>query len=250
MNDRISSDSWTGPPDQRLGYARSAPTYGAGQSSATDMYRQLVISQTRPPEPLPPRVRTLFRLALISIPISVLTLWLARVAVGFAISDMPLQVHSDWLVLAAGASLILTAIHFASRSARLVGLRIVMVATTLLGSVGFAGWYVLTTLQAHSRAQATSPVRAFEFVRYEGPRHYRRATYWYQQADGRAINGARLGAVPPFASSCVLVQLVKGDRGFTWIRVLDRSRGPAAEIAWPIRKEECFSDIPLSSLPR
>jgi hypothetical protein len=186
---------------------------------------------------------------MISIPISILSLWIARIAVGVAIRDMPVQVHSDWLVLVAGASSILTAMHFVSRSGRLVGLRILMVAMTLLASLGFAGWSAVTTLQAHSRAQATSPVRAFEFVRYEGSRSYRRARYWYQQADGRAINGARLGRVPDYASSCVVVQLIRGERGFTWVRVLDRTRA-AAEIEWPIRKEECFSDIPLTSLPR
>jgi hypothetical protein len=42
-----------------------------------------------------------------------------------------------------------------------------------------------------------------------------------------------------------------GEYGFRWIRILDRSRAPSrGQLIWPVRREECFSDIPLSTLPR
>jgi len=47
---------------------------------------------------------------------------------------------------------------------------------------------------------------------------------------------------------CTEVQRLQGDYGFVWIRVVDRSRPPVHEIAWPIRREDCFSNKPLATL--
>jgi hypothetical protein len=45
-----------------------------------------------------------------------------------------------------------------------------------------------------------------------------------------------------------LVQRLDGDHNFRWVRVLERSQGDGSNIAWPIRREDCFGNRPVSSL--
>jgi hypothetical protein len=57
-----------------------------------------------------------------------------------------------------------------------------------------------------------------------------------------------IGAPLAYWPVCTEVQRLQGDYGFVWIRVVDRSPPPVHEIAWPIRREDCFSNKPLATL--
>jgi hypothetical protein len=122
----------------------------------------------------------------------------------------------------------------------------------LIVYAGCAAVFSLTTAimtwNSWSQAVAAPPQRAFEFAKRCGKGCWRPV---YQAADGRIIGTDKVKPLPPYAPRCVSVREVIGRRGLRWARVLEQSRQrDRKQLFWPVRREDCFSAVPLSSLPR
>lgn len=175
-------------------------------------------------------------------------LWLAWLALRGFVQDTIVQDNSMWLIAWGLGAIGLALSQLVSRSLFAVAVRKMLLVCAVLSTGIFSIAYVNLGIQSHSQATASAPERTYEIPRSCG----RHCTYAiHQRADGTTLEGTDGGRPVQYASSCALAQRLDGSRGFSWIRVLERSRAPGrGQLAWPIRREECFSDIPLSSLPR
>lgn len=241
----IHSSSWIGSDDPRL----QTPTYGSGEASTTTYYQQVVTGEIAASR-VDPRVRVLFTLTFGTLFLAPLILWVVSMVTNSVIRDYAVDTRIDWLFEAWTLSLLGTIWQFRVRSTRFIGLRKLALAVVLCGTAAFGIWYIKTAVKARAAALASPPERVFVSVEYSGRGSFRRATYWFQRADGKMIDGSRRQALPDYASICASAQRLYGDHGFEWVRVVERSRPPTTELVWPIRKDECFSTIPLSSLPK
>ncbi|WP_152569411.1 MULTISPECIES: hypothetical protein [Sphingomonas] len=235
------------PLDQ---YRSSAPTYAVGQHSGstdeTRLRRRRVTPIRR--EPLPPgtlRKSAVASALLLSPVLLVIAHW---IVIGSTNDE---YVHGEpWarLFLAGTAAMALSVADFLATSRRLVGVRTLVLAAALVGMIGYAVGYTRGALSAHAHASASPAERVL--VSYENcGKNCRQAVY--QRADGTLLNGLGKRPVAEYAPACARVQTLVGERGFGWLRVLERSRSPERhQLFWPVRASECFSDIPLSQLPR
>ena len=246
MPKRISSSDWTGPVEPS--YKRGAFTYGAGQGSTSSDYQRLLIKQ-RPPFEFPPETGVTRRLAAWLF-LSPAMLWLAWLIVGSASNDWLFRDNRNFLVIMGLGMMAIAAWQFQSRSIALVGLRNRLLAVMLGAVVACSGGYVWAGIDSHAQALASAHERTFELWATKGSRIHR-TIVWHQRADGSNIEGFKRERPLPYSHTCALVQRLDGRYGFSWVRVLDRSRPPAAgQLSWPVRREDCFSEIPLSALPR
>lgn len=175
-------------------------------------------------------------------------LWLAWLALRGLIHDTIVQDNSLWLIAWGLGAIALALSQLVSRSLFAIAIRKMLLVCAVLTTAIFSIAYVYLGIQSHSQATASAPERAYEMRKSCG----RHCTYSiHQRADGTTLEGTDSSRPVQYASTCALAQRLDGPRGFSWIRVLDRSRAPGrGQLAWPVRREECFSDIPLSSLPR
>jgi len=103
--------------------------------------------------------------------------------------------------------------------------------------------------RAHANATASTPERTLEIGEYQKSVSSRRSrlVFLHQRADGRLMEGGRRKPLP-YAPNCALAQRLTGQYGFAWVKVIERSPPPEHQIAWPIRREDCFSNKPIATL--
>jgi len=117
----------------------------------------------------------------------------------------------------------------------------------LTATCAFSVWYPYAAISAHSIAVASAPERTFELYFHRRVSHG--GDYFlHQRRDGTTIEGSWAGPAVRYGTTCALTQRLNGDYGFSWIRVIERTAPPAHEVLWPIRREDCFSRKPLSTL--
>lgn len=247
MSKRISSSDWTGPPDQAS--RRGAFINQVGQHSISSDYQRIAEAQ-RVAALIPPEVRGVIRLATITL-LSPLALWLAWAFVEAITRDQLVQGHGDLLTLWGLGVVALSAWQLFSRSKILLGLRKAFLIALMVSTVAVAGAYGYFGIEARAHVIATAPERTLELYKVRGRRPFKEVVVWHQRPDGSTVEGINQGRPVPYATTCALVQRLEGPYGFSWVRVVDRSRPPAqGQLSWPVRREECFSTIPLSVLPR
>lgn len=182
---------------------------------------------------------------LISTPV---VLWASWVFARAASSDLLIRDNSQ-LLLAWGAGITaLAASQMVCRSQRLLPLREAVLTLALIATIGVAGVYAYGAIRAHAGARATSQEQAFARYGISGRGPFRHMVSSHQRADGTDVETGRVEQPLAYSQICERVQRLDGDYGFSWVHVLDRSLPPAHEIAWPIRREDCFSNKPVSSL--
>jgi hypothetical protein len=247
VSKKISSSEWTGPPGDGRRYGRF--THRVGDHSITTDYQRILDAQ-RAAEIIPAEVRDVRRLALLLL-ISPISLWLASLMVDFATRDALVRSPGNILFLWSLVVMAVAAWQLQSRSTALIDLRKVFLAfasaATVAASIGFAYYGI----DSYSRVIALAPERTFELYKVRGRRPFKSVIYWHQRSDGSTVEGIEEGHPLPYSQICTLVQRLDGPFGFSWLRVLGRSRRPErGQLNWAIRREECFSSIPLTSLPR
>ena len=247
MSKRISSSGWTGSLDEQV--RPRASTHRIGDHSISSDYRRIAEAQ-RIAALVPPEVRSVRWLAFIAL-LSPIALWLAWLLVAYISHDALARDHSGFLTFWGLGVMALAAWQLRSRSAVLIGLRKAFLVALMASTVAIAAAYGYFGIDANAQVVASAPERTFELYRVRGKRPFKKVITWHQRPDGSTVEGINQGRPVPYASTCALVQRLDGPYGFSWVRVLDRSRPPArGQLAWPVRREECFSNIPLSTLPR
>ena len=242
----ISSTDWTGTAESA---SRQYPfTYGVGQHSITSDHEQIFAAR-RPLFDFPSETRTTRRLA-VWLLFSPVLLWLSWLFAGFATPDQLVTDHSSLLLFGGLGLMVAAAWQVQLRSTAFIGLRNAVLAIALAATCVVAILYPYLAVDAHSRAIASIPERTFELVKTECHR-IKRTIVWHQRADGSNVEGRARERPLPYSHTCALVQRLDGPNGFAWVKVIERSRAPGSgQLSWPIRRDDCFSNVPLSSLPR
>jgi hypothetical protein len=137
--------------------------------------------------------------------------------------------------------------QLSSKSRWAVGLRRAALAAAVVVTVGGAFVYGYSAITSHAQAIPSPRERAFEIYRCHGRCRFG-GYFIHQRANGTTIEGENVGAPIAYGTTCTIVQRSDGDYGFSWVRVLERSRPAGHDLQWSIRREDCFSDRPLSSL--
>jgi hypothetical protein len=195
-----------------------------------------------------PELQRLMRIAGLLL-LSPAALWIARAFVHSAIQDRFGQGYDGPLALWTLLVALIACWQLSARPANLMGVR--QVALLLLAVVTIAGAaaYGYGALTSHANAVASAPERTFAIYRCHG--RCRMGGYFvHQRADGTTLEGEHVGAPLAYGITCTEVQRLTGAYGFTWVRVLGRSRPPEHQVMWPIRRQDCFSNQPLDSLKR
>jgi len=224
-------------------------TYKVGASSVSSDYEMLRAQATRelqrrkvPPE-IANAIRRTVQLALVVLLVSPLSLWFAWLFVRSATGDLMLRDNSyvlfGWGVLAVGLAVL---ILISGQGRGMFGLRKAGLTVVLLATIAFSIGYAQRALQAHAHAIASVPDRSFVLS------SRRSSTTVHQRADGTIIETGERAPPVPYGYHCEVVQRLDGDFGFMWIRVLVRSQRPSREVAFPIRREDCFGNKPVSTL--
>src|SRR5207249_4874051 len=120
-----------------------------------------------------------------------------------------------------------------------------VLALVLIQTGAAAVLYDYAAIASRRRVLPMAPERTYEIVRHRS----RLPDYVvHQRVDGSTIEGENIGTAVPYGTTCAEVQRLQGEYGFAWVKVVGKSPPPEHEIAWPIRREDCFSNKPLSSL--
>ena len=227
----IHSSAWTGPWDSGRRTVTADATWAKARE---ELYR------------LPPEVRKFLQMTWLVLIGTEATLWLISLVTRSAIQEQTISNSPDWLIGAGAFAAVATIGQLGAKTARFLWLRKAILFVAAVGGIGAAIWYSTTMLVARRYAVASAPERTFEYYVCRG-RNCSGGYFLHQRRDGSTVEGEAVGALPPFHNTCAEVQRLDGDRGFSWVRVNDRSP-PAREIQWPIRAEDCFSNKPLASL--
>jgi hypothetical protein len=239
MPDPIHSSGWTGDPPER------PSTYGTDISSVSSEYQTLLRSQQELAS-LPPDLRALRRAAGFLF-LSPLALWIAYFCIRTVIPDAFKQDYRGLLIVWSLLAMLAAACELTATSRKFIGLRRAFLATGIGTTIGGACLYGYAVTTSYAQALPSTRERTFEIYRCD--RRCRFGGHFvHQRADGSTIEGQQVGASPAYGRSCTTVQQLSGDYGFSWVRVLERSPPAEHEVAWPIRREDCFSSKPLSSL--
>jgi len=247
VSKRISSSDWTGP--EELSARSGAFTYGAGQHSISTDYQRILAAE-RAAAAVPPEVQRIKRWALLVL-VSPILLWLGWHFVAAVTRDAMGSNQGHVLILWGLGIAAFAAWQSQSDSKILIGLRRGALMVAFGASVLLAIAYCFVAIDAHANAVAMAPERTFELYKVHGRRPFRHVEAWHQRVNGTNFENGRKGHPLAYATACALVQRLNGPHGFSWVRVVERSRPPArGQLHWGIRRDECFSTIPLSSLPR
>ncbi|UUR08796.1 hypothetical protein [Sphingomonas glaciei] len=223
-----------------------APTHAAGQHGLSTAYESAILAERRASAG-----RASFSgqqiTALGVLPLAIIP-WAADRVVAALIGEplVSFRIDVGWMlsIAVAAASLWL----LVANPPRGEGRRKWLLVAYAGGAAAFAMTTSIATWQSWSHAVAEPPQRAFEFAKRCGKGCWRPV---YQASDGRIIGTGDIKPLPPHAPHCVIVREVVGSRGLRWARVVERSRlRDRKQLHWPVRREDCFSDIPLDSLPR
>jgi hypothetical protein len=247
VSDPIHSSGWTGPIESQTAFQRGEFTHRPGEPDFTSDYQRLL--QARRPRgpvtPVTPEVRGVMRLAallFLGTPVMLLCAWFFLHAI---IGDAFVNDNRIWLIAWGLAAMATGLTQMISRSAFAAFLRKGFLALALAATAAFTAAYVRLGFTAHAHASITAAERTYELYHNCG----RNCGYYvHQRADGTTIEGTWVGDAVPYGSTCTLAQRLDGAYGFSWTRVLDRSPPSEHELIWPIRREDCFSDKPLSTL--
>lgn len=243
---RIDSSKWTGPLEEGFARRRGVFTHRPGEPVFASDYARFLEAE-RIAAIIPPEVRSVMSLAALLL-FSPLLLWVAWLFLGAVTRDEIGQGNSQLLIGWGSTVVALALTQIAWRSVRAIFLRKALIGLALLATAAASVAYVYLGLTSYVNAAASPPERTYEFSRRCGPRC---VAIIHQRADGSTLEGSHVGAPVQDARSCALAQRLEGEFGFTWVRVIERSRTPGrGQLAWPISREECFSNEPLSSLPR
>jgi hypothetical protein len=223
-----------------------APTHLAGQHGRSTQYERAILAERRASAS-----RATFTImqvtALCVLPLAVIP-WAANKIVVSIIGEPLVSFHINVSGMLSIATAAFALWQFLTKSERAPNLR----KWLLVGYAGCAVAFSVTTSiamwRSWSQAVAEPPQRAFEYAERCG-KGCRRPVY--QARNGRIIGTDELKPLPPYGPACVSVSEVVGSRGLRWARVVERSRRmERGQLYWPIRREDCFSDKPLASLPR
>lgn len=223
-----------------------APTHAAGGHGRSTLYERALLAERRKTA-VRPTLSALQITALCVLPVALVP-WIAEKLVSLIIADplVSFSVNAGfWLSFAvAGAAMW----QLASKSERAPRVRQWLL---ILFAGGIATGSVVTaaaTVRSWSHAEVGPPQRAFELWESCGKRCRRLV---YQLGDGRIIGRDEVRPLAPYGPTCVSVRAVVGEYGLRWARVVERSRGSQrGQLHWPVRSEECFSDMPVGTLPR
>jgi hypothetical protein len=249
VSDPISSEGWTGDLEANAAERRfAARTHRLGEPVYVSDFDRIADGE-RLANAVPMELRGLLRLAVFAL-LSPLFLFCAWLAVQMTTREAIGQDNRAYLMAWGFAVAALALTQMVSRSKLLIRPRKALMALTIAATLIVSGGYVFLASRSKAKALGSRPERAFELYRSVGSRSFRRTEVTHQRADGTLLEG---GYTPPvhWAHVCTLAQRLTGDHGFTWVKVLERSRSrQRGELYWPIRREECFSDTPLELLPR
>jgi hypothetical protein len=216
-------------------------------SSVASDYQRLLGAQ-RELGSVPPELRRLRRFAAF-LAFSPLALWTAYWIARVVIPDAFAQDYSGPMSLWTFVVIFAGSWQFTSTSRRLVGLRRATISAVLGMTVGAAFLYGYAATTSYAQAMPSVSERSFEIYRCHGRCRFG-GYFVHQRANGTTVEGEYVGAPLPYGTTCTTVQRLKGDYGFSWVRVLERSPPPEHEVLWPIRRQDCFSDKPLATLRR
>ena len=240
----IHSSSWTGPLDDAR---QPTPGRGAGAPWTPTKVNRARWSKAAAPPTATQRQWARLLICLFLSPLLLLAAWFFVQA---ASSDILWTDRREWLIFwGLAVAAVFAREVYAGRPVDPLP-RSRLLTLVLSATAAFALWYCYAAVTSHSGAMPTIAERTFEL--YQSPRrHQGQAGYFvHQRANGTTVEGKWVGKAVPYGSTCALVQRLTGDYGFSWIRVLERTPPPEHEIAWPIRREDCFSSKPLASLRR
>lgn len=211
-----------------------------GQLAESDRLKRLFQQELRP----------VVRLAALLF-LSPITLWIGTLILDVMTDDLRVEGHGDRLLLSGLAAASLGGWQLTSRILRALWLRQALLGLATVATVGIAIGNVYLGMKSNAKAVASSPERVYQWHSSRGRAPFRTTTYFFQRADGTYVDGSKAEAPIDYGRRCSLVRRLDEPYGYAWVRVLERSRSPGSgELSWPIRREECFSDIPLSTLPR
>lgn len=161
------------------------------------------------------------------------------------IPAIPIDVPPVWLLSITSIVGVILLIRTGSRDLSSMTIRVSWLAATVLFTLAL----LLPPLTLYSYAHADQgPKRRMQFVSpntnsegavfafqdgasVETPYYWR--SQWHYQRNGE----------------CFVVRQYKGPFGFSWIKVLETTPQPTnSELWWTVRREDCFSNKPLSSL--
>jgi hypothetical protein len=253
MREPIDSSRWTGPEDSIAApRQRGAFVHRYGEHQVSTEFARLAAAQIdadRQAKAIPPELLGVIGRAW-PLLLSPLLLLVASSVVRSMGRDLLVQANTGYLIAWSAGVIVIALSQITSRSARLIGIRKAMLVAALLATAGVAGGYIYLAAKSHREAVGLAPERTYELYKSTGRGSFRTTKIYHQRADGTLLLGGYRAPLP-YGTTCALVQRLVGEYGFSWVRVLERSRGPERhQLHWPIRREECFSDIPLSSLPR
>lgn len=251
MSEPTDSVGWTGPSSTAAPRLRGALVHRYGEHQVSTDFARFVAQADADliAKEMPPELRGVVGRAWLLLA-SPLLLVVANWIVHSTGRDLIVNDNKAYLFAWAVGVVALALSQMVSRSLMLIWARKAILVRAFLATFGVAGGYVYVAEQSRQNAVASTPERAYEFYRSSGWRSSKRTEIFHQRADGTLLTGGRWEPAP-YATTCALVQRLEGAHGFSWVRVLERSRPPRrTELHWPVRREECFSDIPLSSLPR
>lgn len=253
MNDPIDASKCTGPAESMAApRLRGAHVHRYGEHQVSTDFARIAAAQAdaeRIAKEIPPELRGILGRAGLLLA-SPLLLVVAALVVHSMGRDLIVQDNKAYLLAWGFGVAALALSQMVSRSLLLVWIQKAILVSALIATFCVAVGYVYIAAKSRQNAAASVPERTYELYRTSGSRAARRTEIFHQRADGTLLTGGRWAPVP-YATTCALVQRLDGQYGFSWVRVLERSRPPVRTgLHWPIRREECFSDIPLSSLPR
>lgn len=251
MNEPTESSGWTGPSSTAAPRLRGALVHRYGEHQVSTDFARIVAqadAELKAKE-WPRELRGVLGRAWLLMA-SPLLLVVANQIVHSTGRDLIVHDNRAFLFVWAFGIAALALSQMVWRSPTLILVRQAVLVSAIFATLGVAGGYVYVAEQSRQNAVATPPERTFEFRRTSGWRSSKRTEIFHQRADGSLLTGGRWEPAP-YGTTCALVQRLDGELGFSWVRVLERSRPPGrTELHWPVRREECFSEIPLSSLPR
>ena len=250
VSEPINSSKWTGPPERMAApRLRGALVHRYGEHQVSTDFARISAARAdaeRIAKEIPPELRGVLGRAWLLLA-SPLLLVAAALIVHSTGGDLIVEDNKSYLLAWGFGVAALALSQMVSQSLLLVWVRKAILVSAIIGTFCVAVGYIYVAARSRQDAVASAPERTYELYRTTGSRA---ARILHQRADGTLMAGGRWAPVP-HATTCALVQRLDGHYGFSWVRVLERSRSPRrTELHWPIRREECFSDIPLSSLPR
>jgi hypothetical protein len=225
---------------------RRALTHAAGQHGQSALYNQLLRADQQ--EARRRGVGTPLQKTALWLMPAALVPWLANLIASSFIDDQPAASSlAPWWLLSL-AILGASTWQLLTKSKAAAGLRRILLIAFTVSIALYSVADAYAELRSHAGAVAGPKLRALELFERCGRRCWRGV---YQAADGRIIGRDEARALPPSTTSCAIVQELRGSGGRRWIRVLERSRMPQrGQLTWPILTADCFSERPLSLLPR